>query len=270
MPTSERPTLAEHVAEVSAQLQRIEKRGTAPSSMGGFAFVQIVDVMDALKPELDKRSIILRPLYRQIGEPLVRPRGETGYLLLITVELELYAVRGSDELLLARTLGMGADTQDKATGKAQTSALKEAILKAFAIPTGLDPEAHEQIRGGSSQRRTSSQQRPEQSQSRASSSQSTRSAPSEGKAADVAQINELLKHVDALDSQTINRYSVRAHVRRELGLDSIGEVLSKGTDAQRQHVVEYLRAKLAETSTAETMDDDEALAAGAALAGRRA
>lgn len=247
-------TLAELVAEVSAKLQRIEKKGTAPQAMGGFPFVRSVDVMDALKPELDARGIILRPLYRALGEPLIRER-DRGYTMVLTVELELWALRGGDELLLARTIGMGADTQDKASGKAQTSALKEAILKTFAIPTGDDPEASEQ-------HESMPRQRPQQTRA-------TQPTSNGSKSEDVAALNALLKQVDELESQTLNRYSVRAHVRRETKLDSIGELIAKGTDAQRSELIAYLTDKLrnpdAGPTRAEAMSDDEALAAGAAL-----
>jgi len=257
-------TLPELVAEVSAALQRIDKRGTAPQSMGGFAFVRITDVMDKLKPELDSRGIVLRPLYRQVGEPIVRER-ERGYSLLLTVELELWALRKGEELLLARTIGMGADTQDKASGKAQSSAMKEAILRAFAIPTGDDPEDHDQI-----------ETRPRQSQQRRAE---TRSAPgsaprggaSKGEA--IATLNALLKSLDELESQTANRYSVRAHVRKEYGHDTVGELISKGTDEQLRQLIAYVSAKLkdpgeAAAGSAEAMSDEDAIRAGAALAGR--
>lgn len=257
-------TLSDLVAEVSAELRHIPKNGKAPEKLGGFAFVQIVDVMDKLKPELDSRGIVLRPLYRQIGEPIIRERGDYGgYTLVLTVELELYACKGGDELLLARTIGMGADTQDKASGKAQSSALKEAILKAFAIPTGDDPEAHEL-----------DEQRPRQQRTRAtqgSSQRSTSSAPaSTGKAGDVARINALLKALDDSGSQTANRYSVRAHVSRTMGHESVGSLLAKGSDEQRRELIAYLEDKVANPTdapagSAEAMSDDDAIAAGASL-----
>lgn len=263
--TSTEKSLPELVAEVSAKLQRIEKKGTAPAAMGSFPFVRSVDVMDALKPELDARGILLRPEYHVVGEPMIRPRGESGYTMVLTVGLALWATRKGDELLLARTIGMGADTQDKASGKAQTSALKEAILKAFAIPTGDDPEA-EHI---DQQRRRS-----QSSQQRRSDAPASAQGSSSPKAQQVAKINELLKRVDGLESQTVNRFSVRAHVRRELSLDSIGEVIAKGDDAARAHLISYLEAKLASpgeaesNGRAESMSEEDALRAGARLAGK--
>jgi hypothetical protein len=266
--TTTKQTLPEAIADFSAKLQRIEKRGVAPAAMGGFPFVRTTDVMDALKPELDARGIILRPQYTVLGEPLVRPRGETGYTLLLTVELELFAVRDGDELLLARTIGMGSDTQDKASGKAQTSALKEAILKAFAIPTGDDPEAFEQ---------PAEQPRRQRSQQRSERTQSTRSHARPGdKASAINRLNALLKDVDKLDSQTVNRYSIKAHVRKTSGHETVGELIGKGELSQLVELIEYIEAKLddpqpdddATERHAEQMSDDDALAAGAALAGR--
>lgn len=265
--TTDKQTLPEAIAEVSAKLQRIEKRGIAPASMGSFPFVRSVDVMDALKPELDERGIILRPLYRTVGEPLIRERDRGGYTMVLTVELELYALRDGEEMLLARTIGMGADTQDKASGKAQTSALKEAILKSFAIPTGDDPEAFEPH--DSQPRRQSSQQRSERAQS-------VRYPAIPGdKASAINRLNALLKEVDALESQTVNRYSIRSHVKKATGHESVGALIGKGELSQLVDLIRYIEGKLADPTPddgdgrrAEQMSDDEALRAGAELAGR--
>lgn len=134
-------TLPGLLAEVSQGLARIEKRGVAPAAMGGFKFVQVTDVMEALKPLLDARGILLRPDAEDIRLDLYPREGRDGPGVLATVRVALYAVKDGEEVLLARTYGQGADTQDKATGKATTSALKQALLIAFSIPTGDDPEA---------------------------------------------------------------------------------------------------------------------------------
>lgn len=129
------------IAEVSKVLARIEKHGTAPAAMGGFSFVREQDVIEALKPELDQRGIVLRPDVELLRLDTFPRQGKDMPNTVATISLALWAVRGAEEYLISRTVGQGADTQDKAVGKAVTAAKKQAILIAFAIPTGDDPDA---------------------------------------------------------------------------------------------------------------------------------
>lgn len=144
---AEQRMLGDLLAEVSAELARVEKRGTAPTAMGGFKFVQETDVVEALKPLLDARGILLMPdveeyrldLYPRAGRD-GRPAPD-GPGVLATVKLAMHATYGDESRLLFRTIGQGADTQDKAPAKAITAAKKQGFLIAFSIPTGDDPEA---------------------------------------------------------------------------------------------------------------------------------
>lgn len=135
-------TLPDLIAEVSAQMARLEKKGTAPAAMGSFKFVRETDVIETLKPELDQRGIVLRPDVELLRLDTFERQGKDMPNTVATVSLALWAIRGSEEFLISRTVGQGADTQDKAVGKAVTSAKKQAFLIAFAIPTGDDPDAH--------------------------------------------------------------------------------------------------------------------------------
>jgi hypothetical protein len=135
-------TLPALIAEVSAQMARLEKKGTAPAAMGAFKFVRETDVIETLKPELDSRGIVLRPDVELLRLDTFERQGKDMPNTVATVSLALWAIRGAEEYLISRTVGQGADTQDKAVGKAVTSAKKQAFLIAFAIPTGDDPDAH--------------------------------------------------------------------------------------------------------------------------------
>lgn len=139
--TTAKQTLNEALSEVSAKLARVEKKGKAPAAMGGFAFVQESDVVEALKPELDARGIRLVPSIEDVQLHFYERQNKDGPGVLATVKLAMHAVRGDEETLLFRTIGQGADTQDKAPAKAITAAKKQGFLIAFSIPTGDDPEA---------------------------------------------------------------------------------------------------------------------------------
>lgn len=139
--TTTQPTLNDLLAEVSKELQRVEKKGKAPSVMGGFAFVRESDVVEALKPLLDARGIRLVPSIENTELNFYPRKDKDGPGVLATVTLAMHAVKGEEEALLFRTVGQGADTQDKAPAKAITAAKKQGFLIAFSIPTGDDPEA---------------------------------------------------------------------------------------------------------------------------------
>ena len=133
--------LGDLLAEVSAELARVEKRGTAPTAMGGFKFVQETDVVEALKPLLDARGILLVPDVEEYRLDLYPRSGKDAPGVLATVKLAMHATYGGESRLLFRTIGQGADTQDKAPAKAITAAKKQGFLIAFSIPTGDDPES---------------------------------------------------------------------------------------------------------------------------------
>lgn len=139
--TTATPTLGKLLAEVSTELARMEKRGRAPQAMGGFAFVQESDVIEALKPLLDARGIVLMPDVEDVQLHFYPRQGKDSPGVLATVKLAMHAVLGEESRLLFRTVGQGADTQDKAPAKAITAAKKQGFLIAFSIPTGDDPEA---------------------------------------------------------------------------------------------------------------------------------
>src|SRR5688500_11255785 len=125
---SDEKKLGTLLAEVSKGLARVEKKGKAPSSMGGFAFVQETDVVEALKLLLDERGIVLMPDVEDIQFHLYPREGKDSPGVLATVKLAMHAVRGGESQLLFRTVGQGADTQDKAPAKAITAAKKQGLL----------------------------------------------------------------------------------------------------------------------------------------------
>lgn len=293
IPEGPGPTIADHVAEVSAKLSRIEKRGTAPASMGSFRFVQVTDVMDALKPELDERGIILRPLVELLRLDLFPRQGKDTPSALAAVSMELWAVMGPDELLLARTVGHGADTQDKAMGKATTSALKQAILIAFAIPTGPDlaPDTERENLDDQQERRPRQARQPAPDTEAAAHAQAAAGAPLPRKAKLIARIAELMREVEQLpapQNRELNRYSVRQHVRKtHTGMETLSDLFQRGSEEDVEALGRYIAGKLNEVQgmdssankpagetaeaerRAEDMPQDEAMAAGAALAGRK-
>jgi hypothetical protein len=123
-----------------AAVGRIEKSAKAPAEMGGFPFVPITAVMNALQPALINEHVILLPRVELLRVDEFTTSGGKA-LHMATVHVQLFARKGAEEFLWSEGLSQGLDTQDKAIGKATTGAVKQALLNALAVPTGDDPDA---------------------------------------------------------------------------------------------------------------------------------
>lgn len=129
------------LAEVYKHVGRLVKTGQAPSSMGGFKFVEAANVAESVRELLSDRNITFMPTgIEMIGSYERQTRSGN------TMQIETYRVTwtfvdgDTGERHEVVSIGSGADSTDKAAPKAQTNAMKYALLMAFLIPTGDDPE----------------------------------------------------------------------------------------------------------------------------------
>ncbi len=103
------------------------------------------DILDKVKPIEKKYRVYSYPFSRQIieNDTLVKKNdyGESNqfYLRLQTI-YRFINIDEPDEYIDITTYGDGIDTGDKATGKAMTYADKYALMKAYKISTGDDPD----------------------------------------------------------------------------------------------------------------------------------
>lgn len=107
------------------------------------------DVLKAVKELEKKYGIYSYPNYRRIVDSsILKTRKEyngqvtEGNQLFMRIEVEytFVNVEKPEETIKIITYGDGVDTQDKAPGKAMTYADKYALLKAYKIVTGEDPD----------------------------------------------------------------------------------------------------------------------------------
>jgi hypothetical protein len=129
------------LAEVMAEVDRIPKNGTAPREMGGFKFVQVGDAADAIRKGLGARGVSMLPTRI---EPWGEKEHETksgGVMTTLTIKTIWTLTDGeTGESAIIESLGTGADRGDKFAPKAQTNAMKYALLMGFLMSTGDDPE----------------------------------------------------------------------------------------------------------------------------------
>jgi hypothetical protein len=139
--TKEPKGLHAKLAEVMAEAERIPKNGKAPAAMGGFPFVQVGDAADFIRKALGGRGVSMLPTTVEILSQAEHATKSGG--TMTTVELRVTWTLTDGETGQAATLqsyGVGADSGDKYSGKATTTAMKYALLSGFLLSTGDDVE----------------------------------------------------------------------------------------------------------------------------------
>lgn len=146
MTAKEAPVRGLHakLAEVMAEAERIPKNGTAPAAMGGFKFVQVGDAADAIRKALGDRGVSMLPSAVEVVGEAEHQTSNNKTMTTLTVRTTWTLVDGgTGETAVIQSLGSGADTGDKAAPKAQSNAMKYALLMGFLLSTGDDPEQHD-------------------------------------------------------------------------------------------------------------------------------
>lgn len=138
--SQERPaSLAAKLLEVARAISHVEKRGR--NEHHRYDYVQAVDVVSTVRKELHDRGVVVLP--RTIPGS-VRHHTETGgrgFVTTVDLEYEFRDAETGESVVLTWT-GAGADTGgDKGLYKAFTGGLKYALIQAFLIPMGEDPES---------------------------------------------------------------------------------------------------------------------------------
>ena len=133
----------------TAQIETVAKNLKVEMGKGSYKAVGEGDVLRAVKPIEADLGIYSYPLSRKVIETatLTTVREYNGnktesnqlFMRLETV-YRFVNVDNPEEYIDITTYGDGVDTQDKAPGKAMTYADKYALLKAYKIETGDDPD----------------------------------------------------------------------------------------------------------------------------------
>ena len=137
------------MSAITAELTAVAKNLNVGIGKAAYKAVGEADVLAAVKPLEEKYGVYSYPYSRKIVEAdLVTTTSEyqgkvtekTNRYLRIETVYRFVNIDNPDEYIDITTYGDGIDPQDKAVGKAMTYSDKYALLKAYKIITGEDPD----------------------------------------------------------------------------------------------------------------------------------
>lgn len=137
------------MAAITAELQTVAKNLSVKAGNGTYKAVSERDIIDAVKPLEEKYGIYSYPADREVVESSVLENEKTyngsttkttSFFTRMKTTYMFINVDNPDERITTVTFSEGIDTQDKGSGKAMTYADKYALMKAYKISTGDDPD----------------------------------------------------------------------------------------------------------------------------------
>jgi len=139
----------QRMCAATAEISRVAKNLEVGFGKSSYKAVGEADVLAAVKPVEEKYGIYSYPVSREIIESGVLENvseynGQTTtkkqFQMRVSTVYRFVNVDNPTEFIDITTYGDGVDSQDKAPGKAMTYADKYALLKAYKIMTGDDPD----------------------------------------------------------------------------------------------------------------------------------
>lgn len=139
----------EKMSAITADLSIVAKNLMVGEGRSSYKAAGEADVLAAVKPLEEKYKVYSYPVSRRIVEAELQTvsrtyKGETNESTRFFMRLEtvyrFVNVENPDEFIDVTTYGDGVDSNDKAPGKAMTYGDKYALMKAYKIITGDDPD----------------------------------------------------------------------------------------------------------------------------------
>ena len=138
--------LYEKLSTISVELMTVAKNLEVGTGASKYKAVGEADVLRAVKPLEAKYKVYSYPVHRTIIESgqieSTNYKGEIKKQLFERIEVTYRFINIEDpkEYIDITSYGDGIDSGDKSVGKAMTYADKYALLKAYKIVTGEDPD----------------------------------------------------------------------------------------------------------------------------------
>lgn len=133
------------MSAITAELQTVAKNMTVGTGKNTYKAVSERDILDAVKPVEEKHGVYSYPAYREVIESnLLESDSQYGKKTTLMTRIKtIYRfvnIDNPDDYIETVVFSEGMDAQDKGSGKAMTYADKYALMKAYKISTGDDPD----------------------------------------------------------------------------------------------------------------------------------
>lgn len=139
----------EKMSAITAEMQTVAKNLDVSAGKSSYKAVGERDVLDAVKPLEKQYGVYSYPYYRETleSEQLEsestyngNTSKKTTFYTRIKTIYRFVNVEKPEEYIDTVVFSVGLDSQDKGDGKAMTYADKYALMKAYKISTGDDPD----------------------------------------------------------------------------------------------------------------------------------
>lgn len=136
----------EKIQAVSDEVRNVEKNMVVGTGTSAYKAVSDIDVLMKVKDAEKRYRLVSIPVRQElVKSEIVRTIGQGGYEKVNYVDIVKMTVRiinldKTDESIDVESFGRGLDSGDKGFGKASTYARKYALLNAYKIATGEDPD----------------------------------------------------------------------------------------------------------------------------------
>lgn len=140
----------QRMSAITAELRTVAKNLTVPTGgKNSYKAVSERDILDEVKPLEEKHGVFSYPVSRNILESNMlesektyngQTTKSTTFMTRIETLYRFVNVDNPAEYIDTVTFAEGIDAQDKGSGKAMTYADKYALMKAYKISTGDDPD----------------------------------------------------------------------------------------------------------------------------------
>lgn len=142
METEKKLNIFEKMLLITSELSRVAKNLEVGFGASKYKAVGEADILAAVKPLEEKYRIYSYPYNRKIVETseIETKSGTKNLFLRIETTYRFVNVDNPNEYIEIISYGDGVDSQDKSVGKAMTYADKYALMKAYKIMTGDDPD----------------------------------------------------------------------------------------------------------------------------------
>lgn len=141
----------EKLLAITSELSRVAKNLEVGYGANKYKATGEADVLAAIKPLEKEYGIYSYPAKREVIETaeLETKAGSKNLFLRIATTYRFVNVENPAEFIEITSFGDGVDSQDKSVGKAMTYSDKYALMKAYKIITGDDPDQNmsEELKG---------------------------------------------------------------------------------------------------------------------------